>query len=71
VGSFTAGYFDDPEHHEQLLTYAQEFFDPSLKVVFTKQSEPGNAINDAREDTLPAAAQDIIDLFEGKIVNRT
>ena len=70
-GSFTAGYFDDPEHHEQLLTYAQEFFDPSLKVVFTKQSEPGNAKNDAREDTLPAAAQDIIDLFEGKIVNRT
>jgi DNA polymerase-3 subunit gamma/tau len=70
-GSFTAGYFDDPEHHEQFLAYAQEFFDPSLKVVFTKQSEPGNAKNDSRKDTLPAAAQDIIDLFEGKIVNRT
>ncbi|UCE34001.1 MAG: DNA polymerase III subunit gamma/tau [Deltaproteobacteria bacterium] len=70
-GSFTAGYFDDPEHHEQLLTYAQEFFDPSLKVIFTKQSEPVAGKNNSKEETLPAAAQDIIDLFEGKIVNRT
>ena len=70
-GSFTAGYFDDPEHHEQLLAYAQEFFDPSLKVVFTKQSEPATGKNNSKEETLPAAAQDIIDLFEGKIVNRT
>jgi len=70
-GSFTAGYFDDPEHHEQLLAYAQEFFDPSLKVVFTKQSEPVTGKNNSNEKTLPAAAQDIIDLFEGKIINRT
>ena len=70
-GSFTAGYFDDPEHHEQLLAYAQEFFDPSLKVIFTKQSEPVAGKNNSNEEKLPAAAQDIIDLFEGKIVNRT
>ena len=70
-GSFTAGYFDDPEHHEQILTYVHDFFDPAIKVVFTKQSEPGAGKNNSKEDTLPAAAQDIIDLFEGKIVNRT
>ncbi len=69
-GSFTAGYFDDPDHHEQLLAYVHDFFDPDLKVVFTKQGESGNAKNHAKKDTLPAAAQDIIDLFEGKIVNR-
>jgi DNA polymerase-3 subunit gamma/tau len=69
-GSFTAGYFDDPDHHEQLLAYVHDFFDPDLKVVFTKQGESGNAKNHAKKDTLPAAAQDIIDLFEGKIVKR-
>ena len=70
-GSFSAGYFDDPEHYEQFLAYVHDFFDPALKVVFTKQSEPENGKNNSKEDTLPAAAQDIIDLFEGKIVNRT
>jgi hypothetical protein len=49
----------------------QDFFGPALKVVFTKQSEPGNAKNNSKEDTLPGAARDIIDLFEGRIVNRT
>jgi DNA polymerase-3 subunit gamma/tau len=70
-GSFTAGYFDDPDHFEQLLAYVHDFFHPDLKVVFTKQGEPGSEKNHAKEDTLPAPAQDIIDLFEGKIVKQT
>ena len=70
-GSFTGGYFDDPEHYEQLLAYVREFFDPALKVVFPKQSTAGTGKNNSNEDTLPAAARDIIDLFEGKIINRT
>jgi hypothetical protein len=69
-GAFTGGYFDDPEHHKQLLAYVQDFFDPALKVVFPKQVEPGARKNNSNKDALPAAAQDIIDLFEVKIVNR-
>ena len=70
-GSFTGGYFDDPDHYQQLLAYVQDFFDPALKVVFPKQSESGIGKNNSKQDTLPQAARDIIDLFEGKIVNRT
>ena len=69
-GAFTGGYFDDPEHYEQLCAYAQDFFQSDLKVVFKKQSQPKNLKKTPKEDTLPASVRDIIDIFEGKIVNR-
>jgi DNA polymerase-3 subunit gamma/tau len=69
-GAFTGGYFDDPDHYEQLCAYAQDFFQSDLKVVFKKQSQPKNLKKPPKEDTLPASVRDIIDIFEGKIVNR-
>jgi len=67
-GSFTAGYFDDPERFEQLVAYAHEFFHSNFKVVFKKQNSARAAENGIKEDEVPEQVSDILDIFEGKIV---
>jgi len=69
-GSFTGGYFNDPEHSDQLIAYAQDFFQPDFKVLFTKQNEPKDPIKSSKEDRLPSPVKDILDIFEGSIVSR-
>jgi hypothetical protein len=69
-GSFTETYFDDPGHHEQLLSYLKEFFTHDIKVVFTKQHEPRNSKGHSPLDDLSAPTRDIIDIFEGRITDR-
>jgi len=69
-GSFTASYFDDPDHFEQLVAYAREFFHANFKVVFTKQNDTMGSERDTRDDEVPEQVNDILDIFEGKIVSR-
>jgi DNA polymerase-3 subunit gamma/tau len=66
-GSFTGGYFEDPEHSEQLIAYAQNFFQSNFKIVFKKQNEPKELNKGSKEDRLPSQVKDIIDIFEGRI----
>ena len=66
-GSFTGGYFEDPEHSEQLIAYAQNFFQSNFKVVFIKQNESKDLNKSSKEDRLPSQVKDIIDVFEGRI----
>jgi len=66
-GSFTGGYFEDPEHSEQLIAYAQNFFQSNFKVVFIKQNESKDLNKSSKEDRLPSQVKDIIDIFEGRI----
>jgi DNA polymerase-3 subunit gamma/tau len=68
-GSFTAGYFDDPERFEQLAAYAHEFFHSNFKVVFTKQNNAIEREKGIKEDQIPEQVTDILDIFEGNIVN--
>jgi len=69
-GSFTGSYFDDPEHYEQLVAYAQDFFQSNLKVSFKKQNDPKDLRESSGEGRLPNPVRDIIDIFEGKIVGQ-
>jgi len=68
-GSFTAGYFDDPERFEKLVGYAHGFFHSNVKVVLTKHNNAGETKNGVKEDQVPEQLSDILDIFEGKIVN--
>jgi hypothetical protein len=69
-GSFTGSYFDDPEHYEQLVAYARDFFQSDLKVVFKRQNERKHVKESSAEAKLPEPVKDIVDVFEGKIVNQ-
>ncbi len=69
-GSFTASYFDDPEHFGQLVDYAHEFFHSNFEVVLKKQDDTTGAENGIKEDEVPQQLSDILDIFEGKIVSR-
>jgi DNA polymerase-3 subunit gamma/tau len=68
-GSFTASYFDDPEHFEQLVAYAREFFHSNFEVVLTKQDDTAGAGTYIEEDEVPKHVSDILDIFEGKIAS--
>ncbi len=68
-GPFTGGYFDDPEHSEQLRSYAKEFFQSDLKVVFKREVQKQKLERSQREETVPSSVRDVIDIFEGKLVN--
>lgn len=68
-GSFTASYFDDPEHFEQLVDYAHEFFHSNFEVVLKKQEDTIGAENGIKEDEVPEQVSDILDIFEGKMVS--
>jgi len=67
-GSFTGSYFDDPEHHKQLVAYAQDFFQSNLEVSFRKQRDPKDLKKNSAEASLPDPVTDIVEMFEGKIV---
>ncbi|MBW1689307.1 MAG: DNA polymerase III subunit gamma/tau [Deltaproteobacteria bacterium] len=69
-GSFTASYFDDPDHFEQLVAYAREFFHANFKVIFTKQSVAVGTEQDTGNNEVPEQVNDILDIFEGKIISR-
>jgi len=69
-GSFTGSYFDDPEHYEQLVAYAQDFFQSNFEVSFKRQNDPKDLKKNSGEDRPPNLVKDIIDIFEGKIVGR-
>ena len=69
-GSFTGRYFDDPEHHEQLVAYAQDFFQSDFEVSFRKQNDSKDLEKSSGEGRLPNPVKDIIDIFEGKLVSR-
>ncbi len=70
-GPFTGSYFDDPEHSEQLRSYAKDFFQSDLEVVFKREvQEKRNLEANQREDTVPTSVRDVIDIFEGKLVDR-
>jgi len=69
-GSFTGSYFDDPEHYEQLVAYAQDFFQSNFEVSFKKQSDSKDSRENSGEGGLPNPVKDIIDIFEGKLVGR-
>jgi len=69
-GSFTGSYFNDPEHHDQLVAYAQDFFQPDFKVSFRRQNDFKDLKENSGEGRLPNPVKDIIDLFEGELVSR-
>jgi DNA polymerase-3 subunit gamma/tau len=69
-GSFTASYFDDPEHFEQLVSLAREFFHSNFEVVLKKQDDIIGPENGIKEDEVPEQVSDILDIFEGKIVSQ-
>jgi len=70
TGSFTASYFEDPEHFSQLSGYAHEFFHPNFKVVFSKHNGLSGTYKARKTDQVPDQVSDILDIFEGKIVNQ-
>jgi DNA polymerase-3 subunit gamma/tau len=69
-GAFTGGYFDDPEHYEQLCAYAQDFFQSNLKIVFKRQNQSKDSKTGPQQDTVSPPVREIMDIFEGRIVNR-
>ena len=69
-GSFTGSYFNDPEHYEQLVAYARDFFQSNFEVVFKRQNDPKDLKKVPEENKLPDPVMDIMDIFEGKIISR-
>ncbi|MFB0532815.1 MAG: DNA polymerase III subunit gamma/tau, partial [Desulfatiglandales bacterium] len=69
-GSFTGSYFDDPEHYELLVAYAQDFFQSNFEVSFKKQNDSKDSRENSGEGRLPNPVKDIINIFEGKLVSR-
>ena len=69
-GSFTASYFDDPEHYGQLVDYVRDFFQSNFKVVFKKQNDHKDLKKGSGEDRLSEPVKDIVDIFEGEIVSQ-
>jgi DNA polymerase-3 subunit gamma/tau len=68
--SFTGSYFDDPEHYEELLSYARDFFHSNFEIMLTRHSDADAPANDSKEDELPEQVKDIIDIFEGIVVGQ-
>lgn len=66
---FIEGYFDDPEHYEKLATFAHEFFHSNFTIIFKKPGEFKNSNKTSGENKLPPIIKDIMDVFEGKIVD--
>ena len=81
--SFSSRYFDDSERYEQLTEYCREFFKRPIRVKI-RNSRPtqapdlkkgGKAPHVSRtsgDNTgLPQTARDLLDLFEGTVVNES
>jgi DNA polymerase III subunit gamma/tau len=66
-GGFIEGYFDDPEHYEKLIGFAHNFFNANFTIVFKKQGELQN-LKKSGKSKVPAIVEDVIDVFDGKIV---
>ena len=68
-GSFTGDYFNDPEHSDKFIAYAKDFFHPNFTILFTKRSQlKKDEKKGTEEDKLPGSVNNILDIFEGSIV---
>jgi DNA polymerase-3 subunit gamma/tau len=75
--SFSAAYFDDPEHFKELLEHCRNFFqaDLRLRIVGDKspltrtqnQSRPGRQKPKTVPQDIPAGVREILNVFEGEI----
>jgi DNA polymerase-3 subunit gamma/tau len=69
-GSFIESYFNDPEHYEELLSHANNFFQSGFEIVFKRQNDTKSIRKDSGEHCLSEQVRDIIDIFDGKIVSQ-
>ncbi|MCJ7810361.1 MAG: hypothetical protein MUP26_08890, partial [Desulfobulbaceae bacterium] len=77
--SFSSTYFDDKDRYNQLVNFCSEFFDRNIQVKISfRNSDPisqqkeaakiSSEANKTERTNLPPPVQDVLDLFQGKIV---
>ena len=77
--SFSSTYFDDKDRYNQLVNFCSEFFDRNIQVKISfRNSDPisqqkeaakiSSEANKTEMTNLPPPVQDVLDLFQGKIV---
>jgi hypothetical protein len=66
-GPFSSVYLDDTENLNRLLGYCREFFRREIKISITGNKVKADIRRDNSPSDLPAAVQDVIQLFEGEI----
>jgi len=78
--SFSSRYFDDPERYTQLMAHCREFFGREMKITLSahgrsspdppKQTTEKKAVKGPQreDDTLPRTAQDVLNLFDGHMM---
>ena len=80
--SFSSTYFEDPEKYDQLSGYCREFFqrDIRIKIVDNSKSFSQSKSSDSAEkrgpkvkvhSDLPPPVQDILHMFQGKIIKES
>ena len=76
--SFSSGFFDDKERHEQLSSYCRDFFQRDILIKIVANSRPqsqkklSSTMNHpepeaAKNADLPPPVQDILHMFQGEI----
>ena len=78
--SFSSRYFDDPERYTQLMAHCREFFGREMKITLSahgrsspdppKKTPEKKAVKgqQRKDDTLPRTAQDVLNLFDGHMM---
>jgi DNA polymerase-3 subunit gamma/tau len=76
--SFSSDYFDDGDRYDQLTNYCKDFFDRNVQVKISvrkadsslqpKKAAAPSGAGKTKTTNLPPPVQDVMTLFEGKIV---
>jgi len=77
---FSSAYFEDPDKHNQLAGYCREYFQRDIKLRIVENCRPSSAkkpsldpmkqrIENEKPSNLPPPVQDILRMFQGKIIH--